>query len=87
MSIFQFFRKKPSANIARERLQILLAHERSAFGKSDLVARLQEEILAVIRRHMEVDPDKVQVKLDRGDQVSTLEIDIEVPLDAARRVA
>jgi cell division topological specificity factor len=87
VSIFQFFRKKPTANVARERLQILLAHERSAFGKSDLVARLQEEILAVIRRHMEVDPDKVQVKLDRGDQVSTLEIDIEVPLDAARRVA
>ncbi len=87
MSIFQFFRKKPTANVARERLQILLAHERSAFGKSDLVARLQEEILAVIRRHMEVDPDKVQVKLDRGDHVSTLEIDIEVPLAASQRVA
>ena len=87
MSIFHFFRKKPSANIARERLQILLAHERSVFGKSDLVARLQEEILAVIRRHMEVDPDKVQVKLDRGDHVSTLEIDIEVPLASAQRVA
>jgi cell division topological specificity factor len=87
VSIFQFFRKKPTANVARERLQILLAHERSAFGSSDLVARLQEEILAVIRRHMEVDPDKVQVKLDRGDQVSTLEIDIEVPLEQARKVA
>jgi cell division topological specificity factor len=87
VSIFQFFRKKPTANVARERLQILLAHERSVFGKSDLVARLQEEILAVIRRHMEVDPDKVQVKLDRGDQVSTLEIDIEVPLEQAKKVA
>ena len=87
MSIFQFFRKKPSANIARERLQILLAHERSSFGKSDLVARLQEEILAVIRRHLDVDPDKVQVKLDRGDQVSTLEIDVEVPLVPAGKVA
>jgi cell division topological specificity factor len=87
VSIFQFFRKKPTANVARERLQILLAHERSVFGQSDLVARLQEEILAVIRRHMEVDPDKVQVKLDRGDQVSTLEIDIEVPLEQAKKVA
>ena len=87
MSIFQFFRKKPTANVARERLQILLAHERSVFGKSDLVARLQEEILAVIRRHMDVDPDKVQVKLDRGDQVSTLEIDIEVPLKEQQKVA
>ena len=86
MSIFQFFRKKPSATIARDRLQILLAHERSAFGKSDLIARLQEEILAVIRRHMEVDPDKVQIKLDRGDHVSTLEIDIEVPVAASARI-
>lgn len=87
MSIFQFFRRKPTANVARERLQILLAHERTAFGKSDLVARLQEEILQVIRRHMDVDPDKVQVKLDRGDHVSTLEIDIEVPLKEQQRVA
>lgn len=87
MSIFQFFRRKPSANVARERLQILLAHERSTFGKSDLVARLQEEILAVIRRHLDIDPDKVQIKLDRGDQVSTLEIDVEVPLTPAERVA
>ena len=80
MSIFEYFRRKPSANVARDRLQILLAHERSAFGSSDLVARLQEEIIAVIRRHMEIDPDRVQIKLDRGDHVSTLEIDIEVPL-------
>ena len=87
MSIFQFFRRKPSANVARERLQILLAHERSTFGKSDLVARLQEEILAVIRRHLDIDPDKVQIKLDRGDHVSTLEIDVEVPLTPAERVA
>ena len=87
MSIFQFFRRKPTANVARERLQILLAHERSTFGKSDLVARLQAEILAVIRRHLDIDPDKVQIKLDRGDQVSTLEIDVEVPLTPAERVA
>ena len=87
MSIFQFFRRKPTANVARERLQILLAHERSTFGKSDLIARLQEEILAVIRRHLDIDPDKVQIKLDRGDHVSTLEIDVEVPLLPRERVA
>ncbi len=87
MSIFQFFRRKPTAHVARDRLQILLAHERSSFGTSDLIARLQEEIIAVIRRHMEIDPDKVQIKLDRGDHVSTLEIDIEVPLSQRARVA
>ncbi len=87
MSIFDFFRRKPTAHVARDRLQILLAHERSTFGRSDLVARLQEEILQVIRRHLDIDPDKVQIKLDRGDHVSTLEIDIEVPLTERAKVA
>ena len=44
---------------------------------------LREEILAVIAKHITVDRDKVQVKLDRGDPVSTLEIDIEMPSAAA----
>lgn len=79
MSVFGLFRRRSTAPVARERLQILLAHERSLSGKSDLAAVLQEEILAVIARHMAIDRDKVQVKLDRGDSVSTLEIDIEMP--------
>jgi cell division topological specificity factor len=85
--IFHLFRRRPTANVARDRLQILLAHERTVTGGSDLVAILQEEILAVIRKHMTVDRDKVQVKLDRGASVSTLEIDIEVPLEPAPRMA
>ncbi len=77
--IFQLFRRRPTANVARERLQILLAHERATVAGSELVALLQEEILAVIRKHIPVDRDKVQVKIDHGETVSTLEIDIEVP--------
>jgi cell division topological specificity factor len=65
--------------VARDRLQVLLAHERALGGRADLVAVLQQEILAVIARHIPVDQDKVVVKLDRGEQVSTLEIDIEMP--------
>ena len=56
-------------------------------GKSDLVATLQEEILAVIAKHVTVDRDKVQIKLDRGATVSMLEIDIEVPAFAALKAA
>ncbi len=41
-----------------------------------------EEILAVIAKHIKVDREKVSVKMDRGDQVSTLEVDIELPLTA-----
>ncbi|HTW29783.1 MAG TPA: cell division topological specificity factor MinE [Acetobacteraceae bacterium] len=83
MSLLSFFVRRSSAPVARERLQILLAHERTVNGKSDLAAVLQEEILAVIARHMAIDRDKVQVKLDRGPAVSTLEIDIEMPAEPA----
>jgi cell division topological specificity factor len=82
MRLIDLFRKKSSAPVARERLQVLLAHERSVIGKSDLIAVLQEEILAVIAKHVTVDRDAVQIKLDRGDAVSMLEIDVEVPLNA-----
>lgn len=84
MSIFRFFSKQTSAPTARERLQVLLAHERASVGHSDLVAKLREEILAVIAKHVQVDGDKVSVKMDRGENVSTLEVDIEIPLKAVR---
>ncbi len=79
MSIFSLFRKKNTAPVARERLQLLLAHERVGGSDNRLIAVLQEEILAVIAKHMAIDREKVQVKLDRGSSVSTLEIDIEMP--------
>ncbi|MCE2565834.1 cell division topological specificity factor MinE [Komagataeibacter sp. FNDCF1] len=83
MSLFgSFFGRstKTSAPVARDRLQILLAHERTGNGdESDLLNKLHTEILEVIKRHIPVDQDKVQVKLDRGNSVSMLEIDIEVP--------
>ncbi|GBQ25509.1 MAG: cell division topological specificity factor MinE [Acidiphilium sp.] len=80
MSIFSFFsRSRNTAPVARERLQLLLAHERALSGKSDLAAILQEEILAVIAKHIAIDREKVKVKLDRDGTISTLEIDIEMP--------
>ena len=78
MSIFTFLTRKRSAPVARDRLQILLAHERSLAGRSDLVAILREEILAVIAKHMSIDRDKVNVKLECGDNVSTLEVNVEL---------
>ena len=83
MSLLDFLIRRRTAPVARERLQILLAHERAVAGQSDLVAILQDEILAVIAKHFPVDRDKVQVKLDRGNSVSTLEIGVEMP-SAAR---
>ena len=68
-----------SAPVARERLQILLAHERGLRGQPDLLDLLRSEILAVVSRHVEFDPEKLHIRMERGSQVSTLEIDIEVP--------
>ncbi|WP_011579668.1 MULTISPECIES: cell division topological specificity factor MinE [Chelativorans] len=87
MKIFGFFGKRASAPMARERLQVLLAHERASLGKSDLVAILREEIIAVIAKHIQVDSEKVNVKMDRDEKVSTLEIDVEIPLQAGGRAA
>jgi len=88
MSLLRFFsNRNPSASVARERLQILLAHERSELGQSDLVVRLREEILAVIARHVTLDPDKVVVRMDRGKHVSTLEVDIELPNEPMARAS
>ena len=72
------FKRDNSAPVACERLQILLAHERSALGRSNLISDLKEEILAAISRHVAVEPDKVQVKMGRGAAVSTLEIELEI---------
>jgi cell division topological specificity factor len=87
MSLFRLFGRGSSAPVARERLQILLAHERNVRSQSDLIAILREEILAVIARHVSFEADKVEVKMERGKTVSTLEIDIAIPSAALRAVA
>ena len=79
MSLFGFLKSRGTAPVARERLQILLAHERISVGSSNLLAILRDELLATIARHIEIDPEKLSVKLERAGSVSTLEIDVEVP--------
>jgi cell division topological specificity factor len=79
MSLMTLFRRQRTAPVARERLQVLLAHERMAAGNSELLNVLREEILAVIAKHITVDRDKVNVKFDRSASSSTLEIDVEMP--------
>ena len=86
MSIFDLFRKQRSAPMARERLQVLLAHERESTS-SDVVAVLREEILAVIAKHVDLDSDRVKIKVDREETFSMLEIDVEIPLDASLKAA
>jgi len=88
MSLLGFLtRRNASAPVARERLQILLAHERGLRGQPELLSLLREEILAVVSRHVSLDPDKVIVRMDRGKSVSTLEVDIELPNNFDRALA
>jgi cell division topological specificity factor len=87
MKFFQLFSRPQSAPAARERLQVLLAYERASAGDSDLVSKLRDEIMRAISKHMQIDDDKVSVKMERGAKVSTLAIDIEIPFDASRKAA
>jgi cell division topological specificity factor len=79
MNLFGFVKRRGSAPVARERLQILLEYERGLTSQSDLIMVLREEILAVVERHVRVDRDRVQVRVDRRDVVSILEVDVEIP--------
>lgn len=87
-NILRFFSKPASAPAARERLQLLLAHERAASGdKPELVSLLRDEILAVIAKHIDIEGDRVNVTVERGEKVSTLAIDIEIPFGANKKAA
>lgn len=79
MKLFDLLKRGGTAPVARDRLQVLLAHERKALSQPDLLGVLREEILSVIAKHIKLDPEKVQIKMDRGGTVSTLEVDIEIP--------
>lgn len=83
MSLLDLFRRRGSAPVARERLQLLLAYERNNRSQPDLVAVLREEIMALIAKHVHVNMDDVQVTMDRGERMSTLEIDIQIPNSTA----
>lgn len=80
MSFFDFFlknRKESTAKTAKERLQIIVAHERSSRGGPDYLPQLKQDILDVIRKYVEIDPEAVSVQLDKkGDELSVLELNI-----------
>jgi cell division topological specificity factor len=87
MNPFRLFSRTQSAPAARERLQVLLAHERASSGGPDIVTKLRDDILKVIAKHMKIDDDKVSVKMERGSQMTTLAVDIEIPFEAGKKAA
>ncbi len=81
MSLFSFLlgEKKKTASVAKERLQIILAHERTGRTKADYLPALQRELVAVISKYVSINPDDIKVNLERQDDLEVLEVKIELP--------
>ncbi|WP_334135744.1 cell division topological specificity factor MinE [Tepidimonas sp.] len=73
--------KKKTAAVAKERLQIILAHERAGRNASepDYLPALQRELVAVIGKYVSIHPDDIKVHLERHDNLEVLEVKIELP--------
>lgn len=82
MRFLDYFRGKKtasSANVAKERLQIIVAHERGQRDQPDYLPKMQQEILEVIRKYVQISDDMVQVDVDRNDNCSVLELNVTLP--------
>jgi len=89
MNILNYFRfnntDKSSANKAKERLKIVVAHQRSASKRPAFIANLQKELLDVIAKYVHVDKDQIKVELDQADDCSVLELNVTFPNEAATK--
>lgn len=88
MSFLSFFikEKKSSANVARDRLQLILINERGDGMAPDFLPQLQKELVEVISKYVKINPDDIKVNLDKQDSLEVLEVKIEMP-PADKRVA
>jgi cell division topological specificity factor len=86
MAILDFFRRRPApAQVAKDRLQIIVARERASTGERGVqsyLPRLQQELLEVIARYEKVDLDQVSVNIDKKGETEVLEINIVLPEEA-----
>jgi len=74
-----FRRPPPSAQIAKERLRIIVAQERTARGTPDYLPLLRRELLEVIRKYVNVNPEAVQVSVGRDEGQEVLELSVALP--------
>lgn len=83
MKLFALFKRRETqpgtAPIARERLQVLLTHERASPRQPNLLSALKEEIIDAIARHVSVKPEAVKVKIERRHAISILRIAVDLP--------
>ncbi len=81
MGILDFFKAKPknTANVAKERLRIIVAQERAQRGSPDYLPTLRREILEVIKKYVNVDPDAVLINVERDGDHEVLELSVALP--------
>ncbi|MEJ0006282.1 MAG: cell division topological specificity factor MinE [Steroidobacteraceae bacterium] len=80
MGLLDIFRRQPpSAQVAKERLRIIVAQERGARGGPDYLPLLRRELLEVIRKYVNVDPEAVVINLERDQGQEVLELSVALP--------
>lgn len=82
MGIFDYFKNKgepSSASVAKDRLQIIVAHERSKRKQPDYLPQMQQEIIDVIRKYVKVGSEDVQIQLENIEDCSILEVNVTLP--------
>ena len=81
MGILDFFKNKPknTANVAKERLRIIVAQERAQRDAPDYLPMLRRELLEVLKKYVNVDPDAIQVKVSQEGGHELLELSVALP--------
>jgi cell division topological specificity factor len=81
MSFFDYFSRKQnfSASIAKERLQVIVAHERNKRNQPDYLPALQKDIMEVIKKYVDIDISNVEVQLDNHGNYAVLELNVTLP--------
>lgn len=87
MSFLDYFRSKPkkTAELAKGRLQLIIAQERAECGGPDLLNLMHDDLLAVVRKYVDVDPSAVKVQMDKSGGCKVLEVNIVLPEGRERR--
>ncbi len=85
MSVLDYFlrRRRPTASVAKERLQIILSHERARRSAPDFLPALQQDIIQAVAKYFPIDPDGVTVQFERRESCAVLELNIALPAESA----
>ena len=79
LDLFRSHRNKGTAAIAKERLQILVAHDRATRNQPSYLPQLQRELLEVIRKYVDVDMNSISVNYEQDETREVLELNIVLP--------